>query len=73
MPVQLCQAGEQLAETGDSMMVVGHGLDTDSGLEYAVVQNKWGADWGDHGLIRIELADPAFSSADVEDNCGLYA
>lgn len=34
-----------------SMVLVGVGIEND--IEYWIVQNSWGADWGDKGFIKI--------------------
>ena len=34
-----------------AVIAVGYG--TENGKEYYLVRNSWGADWGDHGYIKI--------------------
>lgn len=37
------------------VLVVGYGVE--SGVQYYLVQNTWGASWGDHGYIKIAAVD----------------
>jgi len=36
-----------------AIAAVGYGTDEESGLDYWLVRNSWGADWGDNGYIKI--------------------
>ncbi|UKJ90128.2 hypothetical protein MACJ_001058 [Theileria orientalis] len=43
-----CQSKE-----GHSVVVVGHGLDTEKNKKYWIAKNSWGEDWGEEGYFRI--------------------
>ena len=60
IPARLCQDGD----LNHAMLALGYGIE--NGVEYAVIQNQWGTDWGDSGVFRIELTD------DETGPCGLY-
>lgn len=46
------------------MVAVGFGVSDN--LEYAILRNSWGSDWGEEGYIRVELVD------NQTGVCGLY-
>ena len=39
------------AQTTHSVVLVGWG--SENGLDYWVIRNSWGANWGDHGYAKI--------------------
>jgi len=39
------------------VLLVGYGTDDATDLEYWLVRNSWGAEWGDHGYIKIAIVD----------------
>lgn len=41
--------------TDHAVTAVGYG--DEEGLEYLLIRNSWGADWGEKGYIRIALLD----------------
>lgn len=46
------------------MVAVGYGIQDN--IEFAIIRNQWGVDWGEAGYIRVKLTDDTYGT------CGLY-
>jgi len=52
-----------------AMLLVGYGTDEEKDLDFWVLQNSWGTDWGEEGYVRIKRG-----TDDSEDGtCGILA
>jgi cathepsin L len=40
-------------ELDHAVIAIGYGTDTESGLDYWIVRNSWGTNWGELGYVRI--------------------
>jgi hypothetical protein len=49
-----------------AVVAVGYGYDEDSDLEYIVIKNSWGDQWGERGFARIAIQGSEFNAT-----CGL--
>lgn len=48
-----------VCETGvnHGMVAIGYGYDEDEQLEYALLRNSWGPNWGEDGYVRVILSE----------------
>ena len=46
--------GNQPSDVNHAVLAVGYGHDETSGLDYWLVKNSWGYDWGMDGFFKIE-------------------
>lgn len=42
-----------------AVVLVGFGIDDNSGDEYWIVRNDWGVNWGEEGYMRLKMQDGA--------------
>ena len=40
-----------------ALSAVGWGHDEESDIDYAIMRNSWGTDWGDDGYFKLALRD----------------
>jgi len=41
--------------TDEPQLAVGYGKDEKTGMEYYLVKNNWGENWGEKGYARIQI------------------
>jgi len=45
--------GSCTASVNHAMVAIGYGLDADTGIEYIIIRNSWGANWGEGGYVKV--------------------
>jgi len=61
--VSSCKANAD--EIDHAVVLVGYGIDAESGLEYYTIRNSWSTYWGDEGYIKVARGD--FDCATASD------
>lgn len=47
----VCKNGP--SDVNHAVLAVGYGVDTESKMDYYIVKNSWGTEWGDKGFFKI--------------------
>lgn len=56
------------AETDEPLLAIGYGKDNATNLEYYLVRNNWGADWGEEGYARIAINGDGAGVCGIQTN-----
>uniref|UniRef100_M4CR22 Cathepsin propeptide inhibitor domain-containing protein n=1 Tax=Brassica campestris TaxID=3711 RepID=M4CR22_BRACM len=62
------ECGDTTEDLNHFMLVVGYGVE--DGVPYWLIQNSWGADWGEKGYIKVEMGKNMCESSPVRDRGG---
>jgi hypothetical protein len=57
--------GISAEQGGHAIVIVGWGTDADSGLDYWLVKNSWGPEWGEGGYFRVRRGT---NESGIEEN-----
>jgi len=50
-----------------AVAAVGYGTDATTGLDYYLIRNSWGANWGDHGYIKLARVGDGYGICGVQE------
>uniref|UniRef100_A0A3B0N0S6 Cysteine proteinase, tacP, putative n=1 Tax=Theileria annulata TaxID=5874 RepID=A0A3B0N0S6_THEAN len=52
-------------ELNHAVLLVGEGVDHETGMRYWIIKNSWGEDWGENGFLRLQRTKKGV------DKCGI--
>ena len=55
--------------TDEPLLVVGYGKDEDAGMEYWLVKNNYGTDWGEDGYLRVAINGDGPGVCGIQTSC----
>lgn len=50
-----------------AVAAVGYGTDPETGLDYYLIRNSWGANWGDHGYVKMARVGDGYGICGVQE------
>ena len=50
-----------------AVTAVGYGTDAETGLDYYLVRNSWGAGWGDQGYVKIARVGDGYGICGIHE------
>ena len=50
-----------------AVAAVGYGTDSATGLDYYLVRNSWGANWGDNGYVKIARVGDGYGICGIQE------
>jgi len=50
-----------------AVTAVGYGTDAETGLDYYLVRNSWGAGWGDQGYVKIARVGDGYGICGIQE------
>ena len=50
-----------------AVVAVGYGTDAHTGLDYYLVRNSWGPDWGENGYVKLARQGDGYGVCGVQE------